>query len=120
MGFNERLISLEKKVDEILKRLDARVIQKAARYDEILPLLQNLNIDSKYEKKMNYTNGEEYLVVSYEIKPSIIKVDDNLETQCDKMYYTMNMLNLLDYDFVVKVQEEIEFLKMSKKDLTKN
>lgn len=115
MEIDKRLDKIEEKIQEISKKLDHSIINKAKKYDEIISLLSNINISANVLKKTNLMNGEDYLLIEYKISPTKILCNDDGEIDCDNTFYSLNMLNLLDLEFVKEAQKEIEILKMSKK-----
>ena len=115
MTNEERLEKIEEKLEEISKLFNQNVINKAQKYDEIMSLLSDIHISAEISKQTNLDNGEDYLLVNYNIQPTKITCDDDLQIDCDKTFYSLNMLNLLGIEFVQRAQKEIEILKMSKK-----
>ena len=116
MNLEEKIEKMEKLLEEISKKVDSNILNKAKKYDETISLLEQINISANIEKKVDLDNGEDYLLVEYKIQPTKIFCDEdgNIEVS-DKNFYSMNMLNILGINFMEEAQRKIEILKMSKK-----
>lgn len=116
MNLEEKIDKIDKTLQEISKKVDSNIINKAKKYDELMSLLEKINISAAIEKKVDINNGEDYLLVEYKIQPTKITCDDDSNIDCsDECFYAMNMLNLLGINFMETAQREIEILKLSKK-----
>ena len=106
MNLEEKILEIEKQLQEISKKLDSNIIAKAHKYDQLISYLENINIEATIEKKVDYTNGEDYLFVEYKIQPTKITCDEegNIDIT-DKAFFSMNMLDLLGATFVEEAQK---------------
>jgi hypothetical protein len=106
-----KINSIDKKIDKILKLLDSKTLKKAKQYDELIKLLENIKIEVVHTKEVDPNNGEFYIKVEYHIEPTKIYYDENETLHCDETFRSLNLLNLIDFDTQLEVQKEIEILK---------
>lgn len=107
----DRLEKIEKKLDELAKLFDKSIINKAIEYDKMKSLLDNINIKAEVTQEISELTGENYVKVEYSIAPTIITCSDEGEIDCDKQFYSINMLDLINIETMQKIQDEINFLK---------
>lgn len=116
MGFIKDFKEIKKKVEEIHKSVNNKIIYKASKYDEVLSYLKNIVFDLKIDKYINELGEIEYKL-TYSLPSVKMKFDEKGELQDNILFASINMLDLLKIEDTNKLLNIIkeEKIKKSKK-----
>lgn len=110
MAFIKDLKEVNKQLKEVLTILDKETIYKAKKYDDLTSLLKKIKISAKVQKAID-ENGDKYLNISYNIPNVVLKFDEKGSIIKNELFYSINMLDLLDNDSIKKIKESLEQIK---------
>lgn len=102
-------------LEEVKSSLDKSVIEKAKRMDRTAEWLSNVKVGLKSIKLTMTETGEEQLKVEYEIPPIYLQFAPDNTIVFNPAFYSINMLDLISADDMVKIGKAIEKAKIKKK-----
>ena len=93
---------------EDLKFLTKEYQSKSQKYDEMIEYLKDIKIKvGKIELKID-NHGQLFLKVNYEMPVQEIRFDDDNNIVENKMFKAINMLNLISFEDMRKIQVLLE------------
>lgn len=96
------------------KMLNKEIIFKAQKYDEMVSNLNKIKFGLKIKKQFNQETGDVFLKIDYELPSIELHFDENGNVIKNDLFYSINVLNLLDDNNLNILQQEIEKLKKVK------
>ena len=114
MGFRKDIKEIKETVDKINNSIAKDTLQKLSKLEELEKNLSHIsfkvkNIVEKYEE-----DGNKSLKIEYIVEPIKLVFDANGEMFFDNKFYSINMLNLISFDDMNKIQKAIN--KISKEN----
>ena len=107
----KRLKKIEETLGKIEKRLNTNIIDKANKYDEMISLLKEIEIETISSVEIDENTGEKYVKVEYHIPTAKVMTNDEGDIECPKHFRAINLLNLLTISDISKISNEIEIIK---------
>lgn len=108
MGIKKDILNETKKIQEDLKFLTKEYQSKSQKYDEMIEYLKDIKIKvGKIELKID-NHGQLFLKVNYEMPVQEIRFDDDNNIVENKMFKAINMLNLISFEDMRKIQVLLE------------
>lgn len=114
MAIKKDLKKIVASQNEIISYLKGEYLEKAKKYDQIKEWLANINIKMKSVESFN-DYGEPIIKVEYSLKPLILEFDENNEILKNETFVAINNLNLVDFESMQKISEQINLIKRRKK-----
>ena len=100
--------ALKKDIEEIKNFLVGDTQAKAKKLDEILYYLSNIKLDVASVTRVPDDNGKPCIRVIYSVPYIFINFDDNGEIIENETFKSINMLNLISFDDMMKIQNAIK------------
>lgn len=118
---NEKTENLSVNIGEIidmLNKMRSGAIQKAEKYDETLRLLKKVKINVKKFSTELKDNATVSLKIEYEIPPIEIMFDETGCSFINERFQAMNLLNLISFDDMRKIQEQLHAVEAQNKKIS--
>ena len=107
----KKISKIEELVKKIDKKLSANVIEKARKYDEMVSLLNDIEIEVISSVEIDNQSGDKFVKVEYKIPTAKIYTNDEGEIECPKHFKAINLLNLIPISTISKLTKEIEIIE---------
>lgn len=98
-----------KEIKAMLADMNDGTTYKAKQYDQQKERLQNIKLEvEKASVFFDATNGVYGVKVEYAVPPALIYITDNGEVVASDTFKSINLLNLISFDDMKKIQAKID------------
>lgn len=112
MKFRKELMDRFEKIEEKIDKLSPQILEKARKYDEMVELLKDVKIEVKGTNIISDSMGNIGVKISYIIPDVNIYMDSEGVVERNKRFYAMNMLDLVSFSDMKKIQNKIDEAKL--------
>ena len=109
-----QLAQMQKSIEELEKAIEMNELRRLraveTKYKEMTKDLQNVKLQVKTVK---YVKAEGTVTIIYEAPAVILNVEDNGEIDFNQVFYSINMLNLISGEDMIKIQKELNKVKQN-------
>lgn len=98
-------------INESLKALSGENMEKLKQFEIIEEQLKKIKIKVKNVAISIDEYGNEFLNINYELPTIKLKFDDNKEVEINEEFRAINLLNLISFEDMEKIQKAIDKIK---------
>lgn len=98
-------------INESLKSLSGENMEKLKRFEIIEEQLKKIKIKVKNVSASIDEYGNEFLNINYELPTIKLKFDDNKEVEINEEFRAINLLDLISFEDMEKIQKAIDKIK---------
>lgn len=108
-----RLKIIDQKIDRLTELLESNEIKQLRLDSEELKKIKDLLAHVKFKIKEvravdNQNTGGKSVIVTYELPRIVLELDENGNPNKNEFFYSVNMLNLVSFEDMMKVQKVLE------------
>lgn len=107
-SISNSLVGIWKDVRELKEMQDPKALEKARKYDELKKLVPNLKVSVERIIPSINAKGNTELEIVYSIPHGKIEIDENGNSETDKLVYALNFLDVLSFDDQMRIKEARE------------
>ena len=111
MNIKKQILNDVQEIKKGLETLSEANQKKIAKYEETKEQLSKIRIEISNVKTCIENNGSLSLEVHYKVPVAKIRIDDEGFLDVDEMFRAINLLNLISFEDMNKVQKKLEELK---------
>jgi len=109
-----QLAQMQKSIEELEKAVELGELKRLRaieeKYKETIKNLQNVRLQVKNVK---YVQAEGTITIVYDAPIITLCVEDNGEIDFNQVFYSINMLNLISGEDMIKIQKELNKVKQN-------
>lgn len=114
-SISSSLVGIWKDVRELKAMQDPKTLEKARKYDELKELIPNLKVSVEKIIPSVNAKGNTELEIVYSIPHGKIEIDENGNSETDRLVYSLNFLDVLGFDDQMRIREARETQESKKK-----